>query len=178
MHPLNLRQLPRRGSQEKTRFPLRGGKRTDFVGSRQATEKSVRCFPVWEVPHSGQGGVFLVASRLGFRRFAAKCTPSVCCADSSPGGGTETIVKKTAGEGVSLPLFLFWLFHYAFLILIRSCNGCLRRCSSHRPGPSCPHSCCSPDRCRCLYSGRCFRPAAGLSSLRRSLRGWTSVLLR
>ena len=39
----------------KTCCPLRGGKRTDFVGSRQATEKSVRRFPVWEVPRSGQG---------------------------------------------------------------------------------------------------------------------------
>ena len=45
-----------------SRFPLRGGKRTDFVGSHQATEKSVRCFPVWEVSPSGdKGGCISVA---------------------------------------------------------------------------------------------------------------------
>ena len=44
MHPLSLRQLPRWGSRDfychsegepRSRFPLRGGKRTDFVGSRR-----------------------------------------------------------------------------------------------------------------------------------------------
>ena len=180
MHPLSLlrRQLPRRGSREYLAFPSGGSpaKRArgcifggEATGSSAASrlnvppqspsapappagEPSFLLPPPGEVPRSGQGGAFL----------------------EEPSQWS----KKTAGEGVSLPLFLFRLFHYVFPILIRSCNGCLRRCSSHRPGLSYPRSCCSPDRCRCLCSGRCFLPAAGLSSLRRSLRGWTSVLLR
>ena|GEM_PF-4082346 len=119
MHPLSLRQLTLResdslrfarrfapsnrvrchptGEPRLTRFPPRGGKRTGFAGSRQATENPVRRFPVWEVPRSGDRGAFLRRCRCsGIPAASRQMHPPAF--GSSPEGGAKFLASPFGGS--------------------------------------------------------------------------------
>ena len=73
----------------------------------------MRCFPVWEVPRSGNGGVFQVAEPPVSQPQCGECTPSAF--GSSPEGGAKFSlpppgeVPRSGNGGVFL-----WQSHWGF----------------------------------------------------------------
>ena len=80
-----------------SRFPLRGGKRTGFAGSRQATENPVNPSLCGKSRTAGIGVHCCGAAAVPiFPPLRGKCTPSAF--GSSPGGGAKSFLLPPSGE--------------------------------------------------------------------------------